>query len=136
LYFWEDTRAVRNLRATWNELLKQDPSMLILQICHSEGAIVVRNALHNYPYASQIRVAAFAPAAYIDEEGTAGVIHYRSTRDIVPLIDVVGAWKCRDTTVILKPHSEAPWFDHSFDSPTYSRELNKVIINHMSANVR
>jgi hypothetical protein len=47
------------------------------------------------------------------------VTHYRSTRDIVPLFDFVGAYRCRDSTVVLKPHPDAPWFDHSIASPTY-----------------
>jgi len=67
----------------------------------------------------RIIVAAFAPAAYIEEKYASEVTHYRSTRDIVPLIDFVGAFRCRDSTVVLTPHPDAPWFDHSINSPTY-----------------
>ncbi len=67
----------------------------------------------------RIMVVAIAPGAYIDDKYAYQVTHYRSTRDIVPLLDFVGAFRCRDSTVVLKPHPNAPWFDHSINSPTY-----------------
>lgn len=124
LYFYMETKAVFNLRAKWDaHFAIAGPNSYILHYCHSEGAIVTRNALMGYPeeLRNRIIVKAIAPGAYIDKSYACSVTHYRSTRDIVPLFDFVGAYRCRSSTVVLKPHPDAPLFDHSAQSPTYGR---------------
>lgn len=63
-----------------------------------------------------------APGAYIDKKLCAAC-HFVSERDFVPLFDRRGRIACRDTTTTIKPHKEAPIFDHSFLSPTYAEVL-------------
>lgn len=97
------------------------PYERLLQFCHSEGAIQVRNALARYPenLRNRIIVVAIAPGGYIDKELCYKTYHYISRRDIVPHIDRKGFYRCRDRICVLTPHPEAAFFDHHFLSPTY-----------------
>ena len=108
-----------------------------LMICHSQGAIHVRNALLDYPPAlrERILVVAVAPGAYIYQETCTKVIHYRAEwwRDFVPRVDRRGAKREQDRVTTLRSHPEAPIFDHEFMSPTYSERLRQHIINYNSS---
>ena len=134
LYFYMKTEAVINQQKKWDAFFAHaSPNSFFFHECHSEGAIITRNALMSYPeeLRKRIIIAAFCPAAYIPKQYAYQVTHYRSTRDIVPLIDFVGAYRCRDTTVVLSPHPDAPWFDHPIGSPTFAeyrqREVHKYV---------
>jgi len=109
-----------------------------LMVCHSQGAIHVRNALLDYPpeLRERILVVAIAPAAYIYKETCADVFHYRAEwwRDLVPRFDMFGAVRARDTVITLTSHPSAAAFDHEFISPTYQRELRKHITNYINTN--
>ena len=134
LYFYMQTEAVKNQQARWDAYFNfADSTSLLFHLCHSEGAIITRNALMTYPeeLRKRIIVIAIAPGAYIDKKYAYQVIHYRSTRDIVPLFDFVGAYRCRESTVVLKPHPDAPLFDHSISSPTYQEPLEYQVDNYM-----
>lgn len=130
LYFYAQTKAVKNLQARWDAHFRfASPGSFLFHFCHSEGAIITRNALMKYPeeLRQRIIVVAIAPGAYIEGKYAHRVTHYRSTRDVVPLFDFVGAYRCRDSTVVLKPHPQASWFDHSVDSPTYRRAIHEEL---------
>ena len=119
-----NTEAVKNLQARWDaHFLHAGPGSFLYHECHSEGAIITRNALMRYPeeLRQRIIVVAIAPGAYIDDKYAHSVTHYRSTADIVPLFDFVGALRCSHSTVVLSPHPKAPIFDHSISSPTYQK---------------
>ncbi len=100
-------------------------------ICHSQGAVHVRNALLDYSpeLREKILVVAIAPAAYIYQETCSQVIHYRAEwwRDIFPRLDRAGARREKDTIVTLRSHQDAPYFDHTFMSPTYQESLQHHI---------
>lgn len=134
LYNRVATKPVRVLHERWREFFEKNPDGHYLQICHSQGAIHVRNALMTCPaeWRERLHVLAIAPAAYIDKGLCASVRHYTSERDFVPLIDVKGRLACKDTTTVLKPHKDAPILDHEFASPTYS----KVIQQHTRVFIR
>ena len=104
-------------------------------ICHSQGAIHVRNALLDYPpeFRERILVVAIAPAAYIYQETCAQVIHYRAKwwRDFVPRFDRAGASRGKNLVVTLGSHPDAAGFDHEFMSPTYKESLRWHITNYI-----
>jgi RHS repeat-associated protein len=106
---------------TWSNFFKQNKKDPYLHFCHSQGAIITRNALRWMPkeQRNRIIVVAIAPAAYINKNLCKKVYHYRSKNDLVPKIDYIGRYRCRDTTTVLKPHKDAQGMDHSFQSPTY-----------------
>ena len=100
------TEPVRQLHKMWNSFFeKSSANAKFLMICHSQGAIHVRNALLDYPpeLRERILVVAIAPAAYIYQETCAKVIHYRAEwwRDFVPRFDRAGAKREKDTIVTL-----------------------------------
>ena len=122
------TDPVRQLHAMWNNFFENSSANAkFLMICHSQGAIHVRNALLDYPpeLRARILVIAIAPAAYIYKETCGQVIHYRakSWRDFIPRLDREGAKREKDTIVTLSSHPDAPLFDHEFMSPTYQESL-------------
>jgi RHS repeat-associated protein len=133
------TDPVLQLHQMWNSFFeKSSADAKFLMICHSQGAIHVRNALLDYSpeLRKRILVVAIAPAAYIYQETCAKVIHYRAAwwRDFVPRFDRKGARREKDAIVTLDSHQDAPFFDHEFMSPTYQRELRKHIANYVSTN--
>lgn len=122
IYFYAKTGAVKNLMVNIKTYLDNaGPNAYYYLECHSEGAAVARNALKylSDKYRKKVILLAIAPAAYTPEKYAFQVTHVVSTRDIVPLFDFVGAYRCRNTTVRLSPHPDAPLFDHPVDSPTY-----------------
>ncbi len=123
------TEPVKQLHTMWNSFFeKSSVNAKFLMVCHSQGAIHVRNALLDYPPAlrKRIIVVAIAPAAFIYQATCAQVIHVRnesSLRDFVPRFDSEGAKRSKETIVNVKSHPDADRFDHSFISPTYRSEL-------------
>jgi RHS repeat-associated protein len=134
LYFYMKTEAVQNQIDRFRSYFATaGPDAYYYHECHSEGAIVTRNALMRLPeeIRKRIIVLAIAPGAYIDEKYCYRVRHVVSTRDIVPLLDVVGALCNQNTTVRVKPHADAPLFDHPLSSPTYVRFRREGLSNYM-----
>ena len=89
----------------WNSFFeKSSASAKFLMVCHSQGAIHVRNALLDYPpeLRERIIVVAIAPGGYIYQQTCAQVIHYRNAskwRDFVPRIDKKGIARSKETIV-------------------------------------
>lgn len=128
LYDFVATAPVCKLHQNWDSIFSNAGSQeLYLQFCHSEGAILVRNALLDYPdhLRKRIIVVAIAPGAYIPKEICARPIHYVSTRDFVPLFDKMGRKICQNTIVRLNPHPEAHFHDHDFQSKTYEKAIKR-----------
>ncbi len=130
------TNPVRELHRMWSGFFaKSSAEARFLTICSSQGAIHVRNALLSYPNERRERifVLAIAPAAYTYKETCAKVYHYRTSawRDPIPRIDGAGARRARGTVIDLASHPDAPWFDHSFQSPTFEEQLQKRITNYL-----
>ena len=132
------TDPVRQLHRMWNSFFERSSANAkFLMICHSQGAIHVRNALLDYPpeLRKRILVVAIAPAAYIYKETCAKVIHYRAEwwRDLVTRIDKAGARRAKGTIVTLHSHLRAHLIDHEFQSPTYMERLQEHIRNYIKS---
>ena len=131
------TEPVRQLHKMWDGFFsKASAKARFLMICHSQGAIHVRNALIAYPpeLRKRIMVVAIAPAAYIYEQTCASVNHYIAEspmRDFVPRFDKAGKQRLKKNIVRITSHPDAPWFDHIFSSPTYVRVLKIEIKNYI-----
>lgn len=130
------TEPVHQLHKMWNSFFERASSTAkFLMICHSQGAIHVRNALLDYPpeLRERILVVAIAPGGYIWKETCAQVIHYRANakRDFVPRLDWSGAIREKGTTIDLSSHPDAARFDHTFQSPTYQIRLRQHITNYI-----
>lgn len=122
------TNPVRQLHGMWNSFFeKSSESSRYLMICHSQGAIHVRNALLDYPLElrKRISVVAIAPGGYVPGDLCASVVHYRvnALRDFIPYLDWSGDKRAQGTIIELESSTEAALFDHSFFSPTYFKEL-------------
>jgi hypothetical protein len=122
------TPPVRCLHEKWDAFFaKADPGVPILQICHSQGAVLLRNALMSYPVElrKRIIVVAIAPGAYISKRLCKDVTHYvtKWNRDPVPWLDPRGLKKEHYNVISLKSPKNAPGFDHGFQSPTYRDAL-------------
>lgn len=134
LYFHVNTKAVITLELELRRLLENTSEWFkTLQNCHSEGVIIMRNALRRLEPAlrNKIIVAAYCPGGYIDSDLAYQVTHYVSNRDLVPWLDIFGRIRCRDTIVVLEAHKDAPLFDHSFSSPTFSKSIEKEIRDYL-----
>lgn len=126
LYEFRAPAPVCKLHQNWDSFFsKAGDNELYLQFCHSEGAILIRNALLGYPdhLRKRIIVVAIAPGAYIPKEICYRSIHYVSTRDFVPLFDKTGRRMCQGIIKRLKPHPKAPFLDHDFQSKTYEESI-------------
>lgn len=125
------TDPVHQLHKMWDNYFDKSANGKFLMICHSQGALHVRNALLDYPpeLRERIIVVAIAPASFMYEETCARVVHYRadSTRDFVPRLDRKGNQRSKNVIVDLPSHPDAPYFDHEFASPTYKKRLSDEI---------
>lgn len=125
------TEPVRQLHVMWNSFFDKSRETNFLMICHSQGAIHVRNALLDYPQElrERILVVAIAPGGYIYQESCKSVTHYRVPfpGDFVPDLDFSGAKRAQNSIALLSSHPDAPLWDHSFMSPTYTKTLKNRI---------
>lgn len=122
LFHFRNTEPVHKLHQKWDHFFStHGPNAKLLQFCHSQGSIQVRNALLRYPPSCRERIVviAIAPAAYIPDFICCEAFHYASRRDIVPHLDGKGKKLCKEKIVTLTPHPEAAFFDHHFLSPTF-----------------
>jgi hypothetical protein len=110
-----------------------------LQICHSQGAIHVRNALARCPeeVRNRVVVVAIAPGVVIPKSLCFASYNYASKRDGVPYGQIATSgffapdndermlqhWQDLRELVWLDPHPNAPFFDHSFESPTFEEVI-------------
>jgi hypothetical protein len=124
------TPPVKLLKDKWNHFIDMyGPDVKILVVCHSGGAIHVKNALAtSHPDVRQkIIVVAIAPAVIVPDELCYSSDNYVSKRDFVTHLDVVGKVKYGDQLTILEPHSDAKLWDHDFASPTFTGKLQEHI---------
>lgn len=121
------TNPVKVIHEAWNDIFKKSANAKILQICFSQGAINVTNALLSYDteLRQHISVVAIAPGGYIYEKTCDSVSHYRASclRDPIPYSDIMGARRNNHNTQTLKSHKNADFFDHKFMSPTYTATI-------------
>jgi hypothetical protein len=112
------------------------PDAKFLQICHSGGAEHVRNALLTAPewMRSRIEVVAIAPSVLIPRELCHASHNCASTRDLVTHLNITGKIKYGNELHVLKPHPDAPWWDHDFLSPTFEKVLQQKISDFIKAN--
>lgn len=125
-----NTDPVHLLHQEWNNFFRREgENGRILCVCHSQGAIITRNALDTYDpeFRQRIDVICVAPAAYINRNVCNDVVHLVSDHDFVPWIDAVGRMRNQDTIVELNAHADADFWDHDFRSPTYTYELERLI---------
>jgi RHS repeat-associated protein len=121
------SRPVNLLRQQWRGFFDREKKNPFLQICHSQGALHVYNALQGMTPEERDRiiVVTVAPAKYITRKYCLQATNYASKRDFVPWIDVKGRRNCQQgELVVLEPHKDAPLIDHSFESPTYTESIN------------
>jgi hypothetical protein len=130
----------------FHEENKHNPNARYFQLCHSQGAIHLRNALAKAPQEIRDRVivVAIAPATVIPEDMCFQSFNYASKKDIVPLGELVfaGALDTREIgispvvemalehrkeLILLDPHPDATGIDHDFRSPTFE----KIIKDHI-----
>jgi len=129
------TNATKLLYDSWMEYFDTaGPDATYLQVCHSWGAIHVRNALLmcNKKMRKRIYVIAVAPGGYTDKNICGDVVHYineDSFRDLVPRFDQFGLHMALSQGTVKKVKSlpNEPYFNHSFQSPTYISPLKKSI---------
>jgi RHS repeat-associated protein len=131
LFNYAAYEGVRELHKIWYDFFSHCSNhATLLMICHSRGALYVKNALLSFPedLRKRIEVIAIAPGAYIDPYLCKSIKHYESTGDLVPCADMEGRRRCRDTIIRLNPQPGSfAWFDHSFTSPTYTAYIRRAI---------
>ena len=127
------TEPVRLIHQMWNSFFERSSAAAkFLMVCHSQGAIHVRNALLDYPpeLRKRIIVVAIAPGGYVYQQTCAQVTHYRNAsaqRDPIPRVDRTGAARSHGTIINVVSHPDAGWLDHGFQSLTYENYLRDAI---------
>ncbi len=118
------------LRDQWEDFIAtHSPEAMFLQICHSQGALHVKNALlaSSQAVRDRIIVLAIAPVAIISKDICHASANYASMGDFVSLLDIQGRDLYSEELVFLEPHADAPRWDHNFNSPTYQSILQDHI---------
>ncbi|MEI6243033.1 MAG: RHS repeat-associated core domain-containing protein, partial [Chlamydiota bacterium] len=130
------SRPVHLLQQQWREFFFREKKNPFLQICHSQGALHVYNALLKMAPEERDRiiVVTVAPAKYITRKYCLKATNYISKRDFVPWLDVLGRRKCHQgEVVVLEPHKDATLIDHSFESPTYKKSIKDEMESYLKA---
>lgn len=128
------TPPVQLLKNQWNHFIDTHrPEEKFLQFSSSGGGLHVYNALLASPKSVQQRIisVALAPAAIIPEELCFESYNYISRRDFVTHLDIMGKIKYGNQLQILKPHSDANFWDHEFLSPTFAEPIERHIKNYI-----
>jgi RHS repeat-associated protein len=137
----KETQPVRSLDSLLTRHLTENPENTCLQIAHSQGAIHVKNALLRMPeeLRERITVVTIAPAAIITDNLCRESYNYLSKWDPLPFLCDK---KVRDSVfnrssnvsaniIWLDRAKGAPWWDHSFQSPTYLPKLKEHVDNYL-----
>ena len=108
----------------WNDFFMDHPDddEVFLQICHSQGAIHVANALQYYPekYRKRIKVVAIAPGTYIPQTSQVKAYHYISL-DPVPYINEQKQLEAENVFYV-EPDAV---YNHGLRSPIYYNPLKE-----------
>lgn len=128
LNHWARTPHVEKVMKTWRNQLATSSNQHIIPFCYSGGAITGRNAHHflGEDLNQRIYPIAISPGAYFH---TPQALHIRSEKDLVPSLDMYGEYIAQTTTVTVPRAPNAPWFDHAFKSPSFSRHIEKQFNN-------
>ncbi len=132
----------------FENILSRDKKMF--WVVHSEGALQMYNALKGLRNEFQQRciVLAIAPAKVVPERLCFKSFNYVSTRDFVPYSTVVAGFinhffspgniqnvKDLRELIILKPHHDASFHDHSFNSPTFKDVIKRDLGKYLDAGI-
>jgi hypothetical protein len=141
-------RLLQNEWRAFHEANQDRPNAKLVQVCHSQGAIDVKNALiaSSPEVQNRVIVVAIAPAAVVPQRLCFQSYNYASEKDFIyklepdpvrPIIsltldDVIlptfgDAIDDRGELILLTPHPEAEGIDHAVQSPTY----HGVLKNHL-----
>ena len=117
--------SMREIHHALDHFFTANPNGVYLLVGHSRGCADISTALMTYHpvLRKQVLVLGVAPAQFIDRDYCMDVRHLISEGDYVYLTDPLGYQRCKNTTQLLKPHPNAHWFDHNFDSPTYQDQI-------------
>jgi hypothetical protein len=133
------------LQENWSEFHfenRDHANAKYLQICHSQGAIHVKNALQQVSEEIRHRVIvlAIAPATIVSNDLCYESYNYASTSDVIPnlevlLADFIGPMGeersdfqenvnlLQNQLIKLNPHPDANWIDHDFQSLTFKPQI-------------
>lgn len=139
------------LSKTWtqfHEANKDNPHAKLLQICHSQGALHVRNTLKNLSpeIRARVIVVAIAPAAIIPEGLCFESYHYTSKNDFIPMGELFWTFFMSKSNIkfaeltaahskhltILPSHPDVKGWDHDFQSPTFQKVLQTHIQEYLA----
>ena len=121
--------SMREIHHALDRFFTANPNGVYLLVGHSRGCADISTALMTYhpTLRQQVLVLGVAPAKFIDKLYCMDARHLVSTGDFVYLTDPFGYQRCKNTIQFLEPHPDAHWFDHNFDSPTYTRPMKELI---------
>lgn len=134
----------------YHEKFIDNPHVKYFQICHSQGALHVRNALMKAPpeIRNRVIVLAIAPAAVVSKDLCYKSFNYACSSDIVPngellhgILEIgklnptplVEAIKHRQELILLKG---PPGFslNHNFQNPIFKDKINEHIQDYLTTN--
>lgn len=122
-----------------------NPNAKYIQVCHSQGAIHVKNALNRLPpeIRNRVEVILVAPAAMVSEEDCRGANHFSSVLDPIPRVEVcLRVLKdanylhfSDDTRKVVKAYREVQWLEqdlkdgvgHQLNTPVLVTRLEQVL---------
>jgi len=138
------TEPSRVVQERWRSFFaRSHPKELCLEICQSQGAAHVRNALLGMSKNERQRIIilAVAPAVIIPKNLARDVYNIFSSADDIYLFDRKG-WKAnKQEATFLPPYSGARikraifkhlYWDHNFQSLTYKDTIQRIITNYIN----
>ena len=135
------------LLKNWTSFHNQNldrPDAKFLQMCHSQGAIHVRNALARAPeeIRNRVMVEAFAPGALIKDNLCFQVRHYACKGDAIPHGEIAYAGVTRGPIIymdVVENHKNIIWVEqhpetkspHDFQNPAFDEIKKNIVESHI-----
>ncbi|HSW86265.1 MAG TPA: hypothetical protein VLG49_02060, partial [Rhabdochlamydiaceae bacterium] len=124
------TKPVELLHQVWHRFFQDNPQSQYLQICHSKGAIHVKNALETLDKALRARiiVIAIAPAAFIPKGLCSKSYHCLIKKDPVPFfaLNRDRIFNPDDEICILPDHADGS-HPHDLHGVSYTQKMFEII---------
>lgn len=129
------TKPVALLHQVWHRFFQDNPDSQYLQICHSKGAIHVKNALETFDDAlrKRIIVVAIAPAAFIPKGLCSKSHHCLIKKDPVPFFALNSdrIFNPDDEICILPEHADGS-HPHDLHGISYTQKMFEIINQYRS----
>jgi hypothetical protein len=133
LFNWATTAPVIVQREYFKSFFKEHPDDFIIHIAFSENCIITRNAWKQLEpkLRDRVLIIPVCPGGFITDDLSMNANHILSENDPVPLADVGGMRRCKQTTIMVRPKIPRGIFEHELRNPELKTPIQRQYEKHV-----